>query len=308
MAADQKSLLYKEKATHGTPDFPLGFYEVFPDQAWDGIRHHWHEELEILCMTEGRGEMRINMESFPVDGEALFFVNPGDLHSMTVSTPCRESAILFHPRMLCFDSFDLSQGCLLQPLVKGELVLPHALPSGHPAYPALKETYLELARLCHRSGSGLSGDVSAQLFLKAGLLKMLAIFSSYELLGSFSEDSSKVSVLKTALAYIRAHYAERIYVHDLAGLAGMNDEYFCRFFKQAIGQSPIAYLNEYRIRRAVFLLQETDQSVTDICLLCGFNHFGNFLREFKKHTGVTPLKYRQSVHSAARTPSAKKSE
>ena len=43
----------------------------------------------------------------------------------------------------------------------------------------------------------------------------------------------------------------------------------------------------------MLLLQTTDMPVMDICLDCGFNNLGNFLREFKKNTGLTPLQYRK---------------
>ena len=62
----------------------------------------------------------------------------------------------------------------------------------------------------------------------------------------------------------------------------MNEQYFCRFFKKALGKSPISYLNEYRIKQAMLLLQTTDMPVMDICLDCGFNNLGNFLRELRR--------------------------
>ncbi len=73
----------------------------------------------------------------------------------------------------------------------------------------------------------------------------------------------------------------------------MNEQYFCRFFKKAIGRSPIEYVNEYRIKQAIRLLEETDLPITDVCLECGYNNLGNFLREFRKVTGTTPLQYRK---------------
>ena len=88
----------------------------------------------------------------------------------------------------------------------------------------------------------------------------------------------------------------RIYAHTrrghLAGLINRNEQYFCRFFKKVIGSTPMAYVNEYRIKQACRLLEETDLSVMDICLECGFNNLGNFLREFRRRTGTTPLQYR----------------
>lgn len=301
-------MVYKEKAEHGTLSFPLGFYEVFPDAFWDGIKHHWHEEIEILHFTQGEGEIKINTQPYPLDKEAFFFINSGELHSAAVDGACRESAVLFHPRMLCFDTFDSSQSRLLQPLIKGELSFPHWLDASHPAYPAIKKEYLDIAVICRSYNGRLDADISAQLFLKAGLLKILAILSSYDLIENCTSDNYKVRPLKTTLAYIRTHYQEKIYVKDLAGQVNMNEQYFCRFFKESIGQSPIAYLNEYRIRQAILLLQDTDSTVMDISLHCGFYNFGNFLREFRKITGTTPMKYRRTFLSDKKEDGTTKSK
>ncbi|MDE6992632.1 MAG: helix-turn-helix transcriptional regulator, partial [Lachnospiraceae bacterium] len=86
-----------------------------------------------------------------------------------------------------------------------------------------------------------------------------------------------------------------IYISDLAGQVNLNEQYFCRLFKKAIGYSPIAYINEYRIKQAKRLLEETDLQVTEVCLESGFNNFGNFLQEFRRHTGTTPLQYRKHM-------------
>ena len=38
----------------------------------------------------------------------------------------------------------------------------------------------------------------------------------------------------------------------------MNEQYFCRFFKKVIGRSPMEYVNEYRIKKAMHYLKESD--------------------------------------------------
>ena len=60
-----------------------------------------------------------------------------------------------------------------------------------------------------------------------------------------------------------------------------------------IGRSPMEYVNEYRIKKAIHYLKESDLTVTEICLECGYNNLGNFLREFRKYTSTTPLQYRR---------------
>lgn len=103
-----------------------------------------------------------------------------------------------------------------------------------------------------------------------------------------------LKLFKNHLLTFISHYGEKFYVHTLAQNAGLNEQYFCRFFKKYIGKTPVAYINEYRIGRAIILLQDTQRPVMDICLDCGFHNLGNFLKEFQKKNRKTPLQYRKS--------------
>ncbi len=295
----------KEQKDHGTSVFPCGLYEVFDNAPWEGVKHHWHDEIEILYFMNGNFKVKINMESFPVEEECFFFVNPGEIHSVDCSGPATESAIVFHPCILNFEHYDLAQTQLIQPLTKGEIQLPRFLDSSHPAFHKIKKEYLDILNVFHQTGMFLSSeyqtvteDIASQLFIRAGFLKMLGFLSSFSLLTQPEKaDDYRVQIIKSSLEFIRKHYQEKIYIRDLAGNASMNEQYFCRFFKKILGKSPITYINEYRIKQAIILLQTTDSPVMDICLDCGFNNLGNFLREFKKDTGFTPLQYRKHFSS-----------
>lgn len=50
----------------------------------------------------------------------FLFVNPGELHAIDICSHVTESAVLFHPRILSFEYYDLVQTGLLQPLLKGK--------------------------------------------------------------------------------------------------------------------------------------------------------------------------------------------
>lgn len=175
------------------------------------------------------------------------------------------------------------------------------LESTHPAFARIKQEYLEIVNHFHQTGFFLAKDIqmvtenlASQLFIRASLLKILGTLSSFSLLTEPEKtDHYRVEIIKRSLAYIRSHYQEKLYIRDLAQQANMNEQYFCRFFKKALGKSPVSYINEYRIKQAIILLQTTDLPVMDICLDCGFHNLGNFLREFKKDTGFTPLQYRK---------------
>lgn len=295
----------KEQKDHGTSVFPCAMYEVFEDTAWDGAKHHWHDEVEILYFMKGDFRLEVNMETFPIHGECFCFINPGDLHAIEPLSAGIESAVVFHPRILNFEHYDLAQTRLLNPLSKNEILFPRLLEPSHPGFCKVKQEYLDMLNVFHQTGifipeagQTISEELSSQLFIRADLLKILGLLSSFSLLKAPEKpDDYRVAIIKSSLAYIRLHYQEKLYIRDLAQLVNMNEQYFCRFFKKALGKSPVSYINEYRIKQAVSLLLTTDKPVMDICLDCGFNNLGNFLREFKKDTGFTPLQYRKNYSS-----------
>lgn len=75
---------------------------------------------------------------------------------------------------------------------------------------------------------------------------------------------------------------------NLAEAADMSPKYFCRFFSEMTGKTPIEYLNYYRIECAAEQLLYTDDLVTDIALNCGYNDLSYFVKTFKKYKSQTP--------------------
>ena len=115
--------------------------------------------------------------------------------------------------------------------------------------------------------------------------------------GNSRPENHRVESVKAVLTYIGQHYQDKLYVKDLSDLASMNEQYFCRFFKKAVGKSPIDYINDVRLTQVIRLLEGTELPVTQICLECGFNNIGNFQRLFRRKTGTTPLQYRKTFLS-----------
>jgi AraC family transcriptional regulator len=94
------------------------------------------------------------------------------------------------------------------------------------------------------------------------------------------------------LDYIHDHLDQEIKLADLAELLGMSQFHFSAQFKQAIGTSPYQYLLQQRVERAKQLLKQTDQSIVEIALECGFNSHSHLSKQFRQLTGMTPKAYR----------------
>ncbi|HEY6323799.1 MAG TPA: AraC family transcriptional regulator [Thermoanaerobaculia bacterium] len=89
-------------------------------------------------------------------------------------------------------------------------------------------------------------------------------------------------------------YAEPLDVPTLARIACVSAAHFIRTFRATFGETPHRYLQRRRVERSMFLLRESDRSVTDICLDVGFTSLGTFSRTFREIVGQSPLAYRRS--------------
>ncbi len=87
-------------------------------------------------------------------------------------------------------------------------------------------------------------------------------------------------------------YAEPLDVRTVAAVAHVSEAHFSRSFRAVFGETPHRYLQRRRVERSMFLLRETDRSVTDICLDVGFTSLGTFSRLFREIVGETPSAYR----------------
>ena len=98
--------------------------------------------------------------------------------------------------------------------------------------------------------------------------------------------------LSRVLDYIDAHLAQDVKLADLAQLLSMSSFHFSRLFKQSMGISPHQYVIQQRVERAKQLLQQTDHSIIDIALACGFNSHSHLSKQFRQVTGMTPKAFR----------------
>lgn len=304
---EQQPSILKEIRPHGTKSFPCAIYRTHSAGKGAFVKHHWHEEVELLYFSGGQFRLEINMESFPIQSECFYFINPGELHSVISETADSywEDAVVFSPDILSFDSYDHAQIHLIHPIQKGRLLFPRYITPEHAAFLPIRNAFMDITRAFGQMASEASpikdsslvtDDLTSQLYIKSSLLYILATLSEHRLFTPTEKNLDKrVESIKTALTYIKDNYREKIYLSDLAEQTNLNEQYFCRLFKKAIGHSPMEYINEYRIKQTKRLLEETNLSVTEICLECGYNNLGNFLREFRKYTGTTPLQYRKNA-------------
>jgi transcriptional regulator GlxA family with amidase domain len=91
-------------------------------------------------------------------------------------------------------------------------------------------------------------------------------------------------------------FAQPLDIPALARIALVSKAHFVRIFRATFGETPHRYLQRRRVERSMFLLRETERSVTDICFDVGFHSLGTFSRTFCEIMGEPPSSYRKRAH------------
>jgi AraC family transcriptional regulator len=114
----------------------------------------------------------------------------------------------------------------------------------------------------------------------------------------FLNQSTKVEILRRlnlAKEYLYSNYNQNISLDDLAEHSCLSVNHLLRTFKQAFNLTPHQFLIQLRLKRAQLLLKNTSYPVNEVVNLIGFECPSSFIRLFKTHYKITPLKYRQSA-------------
>ncbi len=110
--------------------------------------------------------------------------------------------------------------------------------------------------------------------------------------------NSRYRYLSHAKKYIEDHYMDSsLSLDEVSGYARISAPYLSTLFSEELRQSFVDYLRQYRVQKALRLLETTDYTVAEVGFKTGFNSSNNFIRVFKKVMGVTPGKFREDARN-----------
>lgn len=96
--------------------------------------------------------------------------------------------------------------------------------------------------------------------------------------------------------YTMNNFEKVVSLNDIANIANMTPNAFCRYFKQRTNKTFVNFLIDVRIGNACKLLtKNNDLNITEISYKSGFNNLANFNRKFKAIKGITPSEFRKNI-------------
>lgn len=280
----------REEKHHADSRFPFNIYLCSIPQDFRMVPVHWHEEMELISVKKGSGQVILDLQPYPVEAGDLVVVFPGKLHGIRQKPGCamEYENIIFRLDMLIPALPDRCSTEYLLPLLAGQGPGSYVCSCGQPEFPAVQEL---IGRLDQLSGSRPAGYELAVKGLFFALLFL--ILHGRQSDGGKGAEGRFQGKMKLVLKEVENRYDEPLTVKEMADMCGYSASHFMKFFRQQMGTSFVEYLNDYRLLMAARMLISTEETVTEIARLSGFDQPSYFNRLFRRKYGMTPSQYRQ---------------
>lgn len=148
--------------------------------------------------------------------------------------------------------------------------------------------------LTELKNGGLAGRLYVESLTNVLAVHLLRDYSAVQPRLAAYDGGLSARQLLQVTDYISDRLADDIKLSDLAQLLGMSQFHFSRLFKRSLGVTPHQYVLQQRVERAKQLLKQTELSVMEIALSCGFSSHSHLGKWFRQQTGMTPKAYRAS--------------
>jgi AraC-like DNA-binding protein len=274
---------YKDVAVEAwhTPDLLLEFYQYAPG-LHAPIPQHSHAEYQIgLCLDHpGRYRYRGSGHDLPVGSVSI--LHPQEPHvtgnGQLQETPGRNLMLFLPPALVRRVAAETA----------GER--PVAAAPFFPE-PILTDPFLaRLLRALHAAHATSASRLAQESLLQSAVARLVLRHGpKYERV--FAPEPARVRRVRE---YLEAHLAENLSLERLSQVAGLSPYHLCRVFKEATGAAPHAYQTQLRVTRAKKLLL-AGQPLTEVAQEVGFFDQSHLLRHFRRHTGVSPGRYRAAT-------------
>ena len=282
-----------EVVHYDEPEIPLyirhGVLSQYPDFR---ANCHWHEDLEWIHVLEGTMDYSIDGKRVVLETGDCLFINAKHMHYGygPEHKECIFTCVLIHPSLLTASRPLYSE--YLQPFLDNQAVAYLLFSKGGTEYQRIAEGLQKVWQLKEHSPKAYQLEAAAILSSLA-VICLNALPEQVE--GAAFGTDQKLVTQKRMVAFIAQNYRSEITLEEIAASASVSRSTCCRLFKAYVQQSPLAYLNDYRLRVSQELLKNTNKSVTEIATLSGFNHVSYYSKIFYRAFGCKPTEYRKKT-------------
>lgn len=246
------------------------------DGDWHSVPHT-HNHTELFFIVSGKGQFLIQDQVYPVDVNNLVIINPNVPHTeVSLNAQPLEYIVLGISGIdLATNENSNGQFCILDHFESADISscfrnILREIELKKTGYEDICQAYMEILIIRLMRNTDLSVQPESHIM---------------------SSNRQCAAVRR----YIDLHFKEPLTLEQLSAEAHMNKYYLSHAFKREYGVSPINYLISRRIDESMYLLSETDLSMSQIAQLLGFSSLSYFSQVFRRVYGSSPMEFRQKA-------------
>lgn len=265
---------------------------------------HWHEDIEWVYIRSGQMNYYMNGKRVLLNtGEALM-VNSRQMHYgySENGQDCDFIRILCHPKIFITNSV-LYQSYIAPVLSNPSLEYLHFKPEFPEDTEAL-QLLPEILRIKKEHPAAYEIEAAALLSLL-----WCRLLRSHPMMPNEAAAKPKepdLLVQRDMVSYIYSHYSESINLDEIAAAGKVCRNKCCQIFRRYLNQSPIDFLNHYRLEVSCHLLNNTKLSIAEICTACGFNHQSYYSKIFLRTYSCSPRDFRKRTEEKTSAEASEK--
>lgn len=250
---------------------------------------HWQDDMEIIFILTGEMEIFCGMNVTKLTKGDSFIINPQVMHHVAPhkGNDCRFLRLWIHPAI--FTGNNTIRTKLMLSLMEGNrrdfFYIPHDHELGEKAGKILMHIY----ELNSVKSPAYELEIIGLLHI---LLSKVYALSPAEKDRNIVLDNINMESQKRMISFINANYGEKIKLNEIAKAGNVSRSKCCVIFKKYMQQSPIEYLNDYRLEMSCMLLRKTNDSILDISSTCGFTTQSYFTKMFTQKYNITPRAFK----------------
>ncbi len=262
-------MMIYEAHTHNDPDLPIIFH-YDTNNIESLFTAHWHDGVEVLYCTHGRGKIIIDSETHFIGAGDTVVVNSGCLHTIN----CISAESLKYYCLIPSEAFCETCGFNISETIYTAKIQNEYFKN---IFESINNEYTQKMPYY-------------KIKIKADVMNMFVYLSrNYKILANTNKISdSKKQMVKSAIKYIKKHYSEHISIDDIAASVGFSRYYLCHTFKEMMNTSLVNYINMLRCEQAKTYIYSRKYSISEIALMCGSENFSYFTKTYKNYIGVLP--------------------
>ena len=252
------------------------------------IPAHWHKELEIFVLLEGRVLVSVGECTYEFEAGDGCFINTEVIHCFSAisKSPCDFRSFVFNSDIVAGAPGSLFDTHYVRPLLESGIpFLKFKQGEDDMYFKQFDRAFLA----CVEEKEGYEFEVRDAFSQILLYIRSKISFTNVKKMPSIQETR-----LKEMIIWIHNHLEESITVLQIAKVVNICPRECQRIFNQYLHYSPIEYVQRKRILTAAKQLIETDEEITQIALQCGFSSPSYFSKQFKLLIGNTPREYRKN--------------